>query len=94
MKSNKQKYREKRRAYFNRLLLRIKRWCGCLDCGERDPVVLQFDHARGVKKFTIGAFAQASRKTLKLELAKLDVRCANCHVRVSVQRDQYNWRKQ
>lgn len=55
----------------------------CVDCGERDPVVLEFDHVRGEKKYNIsdmprGGFALS---TLKAEIEKCDVRCANCHRR-------------
>lgn len=54
----------------------------CVDCGEPDPVVLEFDH-RGDKDFAIG---DAVRRALSLkrvvaEIAKCDVRCANCHRR-------------
>jgi len=54
----------------------------CVDCGECDPIVLQFDHTRG-KKFNIG---DAGRKGLSLpvvlrEISKCEVRCANCHQR-------------
>lgn len=52
---------------------------GCLDCGERDPVVLDFDH-RGDKVACVSKLANLCRReTLDAEIAKCDVRCANCH---------------
>ena len=54
----------------------------CVDCGEADPVVLDFDHRRGKKDFNIGQkFADVSMATLLTEIGKCDVRCANCHRR-------------
>jgi len=56
----------------------------CVDCGESDIVVLEFDHRdRGTKEFCIGgAFVKkCSIKTVEAEVAKCDVRCANCHRR-------------
>lgn len=56
----------------------------CVDCGEADIVVLEFDHREhSEKSFTIGAHGsiQISMKRLKAEIAKCDVRCANCHRR-------------
>lgn len=55
----------------------------CVDCGETDPVVLEFDHVRGEKHFSIG---KASTHNIGLgrlqdEMTKCDVRCANCHRR-------------
>jgi hypothetical protein len=56
----------------------------CVDCGEDDPVVLEFDHRdRSKKLFNIG---DASKKRYSLarveeEIQKCDVRCANCHRR-------------
>lgn len=53
----------------------------CVDCGETDPGVLEFDHL-GEKKFSI---AQGMRnrnwQTVLDEMAKCDVVCANCHRR-------------
>jgi hypothetical protein len=53
----------------------------CVDCGRTDPIVLQFDHRDGSTKVsTIGAMlSRASWATLLNEVAKCDVRCANCH---------------
>ncbi len=56
----------------------------CLDCGETDPIVLDFDHAdRGNKFKEVGKLLSGhySWKTIKSEIKKCDVRCANCHRR-------------
>lgn len=63
---------------------------GCVDCGERDPIVLEFDHVRGEKEFTIGKSYDFSLDKIKKEIAKCVVRCANCHRRVTWQRNQQN----
>jgi hypothetical protein len=58
----------------------------CVDCGESDPVVLEFDHLRD-KKFGI---AQGLRdrdwQSVLDEIAKCDVVCANCHRRRTARR--------
>ena len=53
----------------------------CVDCGETDPVVLQFDHRDGTTKVgTVGLMLnRASWDDLLREIGKCDVRCANCH---------------
>jgi hypothetical protein len=51
----------------------------CVDCGNTDPVVLDFDHVQGKKKFNIGARGSHTIKAIKVEIAKCEVRCANCH---------------
>lgn len=60
----------------------------CVDCGEADPVVLDFDHVRGVKKAGVGRMIAGthSMAVLFAEIAKCDVRCANCHRRVTAKR--------
>lgn len=51
----------------------------CVDCGGRfPPCAMDFDHVRGAKSYTIGASAMR-RKSLPAELAKCELRCANCH---------------
>jgi hypothetical protein len=54
----------------------------CVDCGESDPVVLEFDHVRGVKENNVTTMCRSfgNAKILK-EIAKCEVRCANCHRR-------------
>jgi hypothetical protein len=53
----------------------------CADCGGRFPTeCMDFDHVRGVKKFSIGTEAAAKYwPTLLTEIEKCDIVCANCH---------------
>ena len=58
----------------------------CVDCGEDDPVVLEFDHLRD-KKFSISAGIQGRRwQDVLDEIAKCEVVCANCHRRRTAKR--------
>lgn len=54
----------------------------CVDCGEDDPVVLDFDHV-GVKRAGVVqlAYREHSIASLEREIAECEVRCANCHRR-------------
>ena len=52
----------------------------CVDCGETDPVVLEFDHLRD-KLYEPSKLALRSRKIIQAELEKCEVVCANCHRR-------------
>lgn len=56
----------------------------CVDCGEDDPVVLDCDHVRGVKRpggVTEMLRSACSWALIQEELAKCEIRCANCHRR-------------
>jgi hypothetical protein len=52
----------------------------CVDCGESNPIVLDFDHL-GDKEFSIslGVARGLGMKRIMEEIAKCDVLCANCH---------------
>jgi superfamily II helicase len=60
----------------------------CVDCGETDPIVLEFDHVRGQKEFNIGSAVRNGKTLAQVidEISKCDVRCANCHKRVTYQK--------
>ena len=63
----------------------------CVDCGETDPVVLQFDHVRGEKAGNVGSMVAGGYpwSRIEAEIAKCEVRCANCHWRRTAK--QFNW---
>lgn len=63
----------------------------CVDCKESDPIVLEFDHIdRSTKIKAVSLLRKtASLDKVKLEIAKCEVRCANCHRRRTAK--QFNW---
>jgi hypothetical protein len=62
----------------------------CVDCGEMDLDVLDFDHVRGVKTDNVSSLVR--RKVgidkLQIEIEKCEVRCANCHRRITRKRER------
>lgn len=64
----------------------------CVDCGEADPVVLEFDHLPGCdKKYLLSLMVSGgySIKTIRKEIDKCDVVCANCHRRRTAERGSH-----
>lgn len=55
----------------------------CVDCGESDPVVLDFDHVRGDKDNEISNMIKHAVRwdRIEAEILKCEVRCANDHRR-------------
>jgi thymidine kinase len=66
---------------------------GCVDCGNRDIRVLEFDHVRGEKVATIGQMIRigASAAALVAEIQKCEVRCSNCHAIATYARLGHSW---
>lgn len=59
----------------------IKTASGCVDCGyNANPVALQFDHRDPAQKsFSLCQGKSKPWDVVLSEVAKCDVRCANCH---------------
>ena len=69
---NKQEYKIR--------LAKIKEDFGCFDCGINNHIILDFDHIRD-KKYNISRMIHDgfSWKSIKKEIEKCEVVCANCH---------------
>ena len=56
----------------------------CVDCGEKDPIVLDFDHSGSKEKFKDVSrmlSGHYSWESVLKEIRKCEIRCANCHRR-------------
>ncbi len=82
----------RRRAIAKAHALAYAKTRGCADCGETDPVVLEFDHVggkvRGVAQLLCDG---ASLSRVQAEIERCVVVCACCH-RVRTLRRRGSWR--
>lgn len=64
---------------------------GCVDCKEKDPIVLEFDHITNNKYKGISDMVHNGNSidSIKMEIDKCKVRCANCHRRKTAK--QFGW---
>jgi hypothetical protein len=92
----KGKYRERRKQNMlkNReYVFEILKQSSCVDCGESDPIVLDFDHRDPSTKYrsVCDCVRDCALKRVKEEIAKCDVVCANCHRRRTAK--QFGWHR-
>ncbi|MBO0979953.1 hypothetical protein [Microbacterium sp. SD291] len=67
----------------------------CIDCGEPDLRVLDFDHRPGsAKRDSVMRLVRNGHPlaTIAAEIEKCDVRCRNCHAIVTYERMGGSWR--
>jgi hypothetical protein len=95
---NKDKYIRRARKFNDgqvvknhQLMLGFLKSKRCLDCGNDDVRVLEFDHKEGLdKRGNVGNMLHRySWKTVLKEIEKCDIRCANCHRIKTVK--QFDW---
>jgi hypothetical protein len=84
-------YERERRAALGTWVLNYLQTHPCVVCGESDPIVLDFDHIRGKKKYPVTYMIshQYCLETVIEEIAKCQVLCANCHRRKTAK--EQNW---
>lgn len=85
--------RARKRAAKWRLSQLIKLYSGCVDCGYAEhPQALQFDHIGNDKKMNVSDMIRSDYSwiTIKEEIAKCEVRCANCHAVMTAHRKSEN----
>ena len=64
----------------------------CIDCGEKDLRVLDFDHIKGkAKSVSELVRSGASVERVRVEIKLCVVRCANCHRKKTSA--EFNWRR-
>lgn len=77
------KERKRKQTAFNvKFMRRYKGLCGCGYCSEKEPVVLDFHHVNSDKLANPSELTSHSTKTLKDEIRKCIVVCANCHRKI------------
>ena len=71
-----------RRATARAFVLDLLATRACADCGQTDPVVLEFDHV-GVKAEAVSVLvgAGASAERIRQEIDRCEIVCVNCHRR-------------
>ena len=82
--------RDKNRLYVES----IKKQSGCVDCGESDPRVLDFDHIN-TKRHNISTLLRKeySWDSILEEASNCVVRCANCHrIKTAIEQNHYTHR--
>lgn len=81
-KARQKKVVRKRQNYMRLLYQKYKEAHPCVDCGKYYPYyVMQFDHIRGEKGFTLAQrSASFGSEKFTEEMAKCDLVCANCHM--------------
>lgn len=63
----------------------------CVDCGEDNWVVLEFDHVRGEKWRNVSDIMTKPLSVVMEEIAKCESVCANCH-KIRTYRRSGSWR--
>ena len=64
----------------NRAIIDAAKDRPCADCGMRyEPEQMDFDHVRDIKRANISTMLHVGLEQLLAEIAKCEVRCANCH---------------
>lgn len=85
---------KKRRRNLQVMLMEYLSDKGCVDCGEKDPIVLEFDHIDPkTKTASVANMIRHLRNVDKVleEINKCEIRCANCHKRRTAK--QFKWFK-
>lgn len=82
-RKNKEKYIDRTNAKRQQYKESFYRWLSgksCVDCGNNNMVVLEFDHVTGEKSYNISnKIGQVPLESMMEEIGKCEIVCANCH---------------
>jgi hypothetical protein len=84
---------KRRRNIIRLFIINFLKSTSCKNCGIDDWRVLEFNHIdRNTKKFNIADGGKYSISTVKAEIEKCEVLCANCHnIHTIEQRGYYKY---
>jgi hypothetical protein len=85
IKARRKRQREAAQAFIIEYLRRHP----CVDCGESDIIVLEFDHLRDKAQNVSYLVNTNELRRIKAEIEKCEVVCANCHRRRTAQRGRW-----
>jgi hypothetical protein len=79
--ANVARCRRKAEAKIIGLIVAYLREHPCVDCGETNPVVLEFDHVKGQKQNSVCNLIRrgCGWEAIAAEIQKCEVRCCKCH---------------
>jgi 5-methylcytosine-specific restriction endonuclease McrA len=93
--NNRNKFLERnktRKILIRKLVFEFLQTHPCVDCGEKDPIVLEFDHVnpstktQNISRMVIEGY---SWKSIEKEIKKCQILCSNCHKRKTAR--EQNW---
>jgi hypothetical protein len=89
----KNEHAKKNRITKRKYIIELLKNSKCVDCGNSDWRVLEFDHRnRETKSFNIADAVSYSIENIQKEIDKCDIVCANCHnIRTIEQRGYYKF---
>lgn len=92
-KKNKERYLKVQKQRVSKNILFIFKFLKenpCVDCGETNTVVLEFDHVKGIKEYNVSSLIRdGNRNRIIREIKKCEVVCSNCH-RIRTAK-KFNW---
>lgn len=82
-KAESREYQKSRRESLQLYVWEYLSTHPCIDCGESDPRVLEFDHIAGKKTRNVSDMVRLGYgiERIQKEIDKCVVRCSNCHRR-------------
>ena len=86
--------RSERRERIKRKMMDFYKIHPCVDCGQSDPRVLDFDHIN-TKRYNISTLLKKeySWESILEEAKNCEVRCANCHrIKTAINQNHYTHR--
>ena len=80
-KNKAKRWNRSQRRWAREFISRVKKLSRCIDCGQTDIRVLDFDHVHGEKVGNVSDMVNGSYSidAIKKEIRKCEVRCSNCH---------------